>query len=264
MKNGVVCPAVTRIPGPCRALPGLAPAVAEVPPQAGGGKETGVWPDHSYCSWRGGPGRQDWESELGSGITRAEGRTRGGVQEGEEDRAHLNQTSSSSQIEEHRSALSLYDNLPDAVTPDNLQEVLDMETSFQESLQEEVPEQIPELMEGEASTWSSCEIVLADSGYCNQDQKPEEELDLTLHLQFSTSSPLQHLPANSPQIPPTESQAAWTAAKGQDTEQPRGAARAPPPVPPADPSASALRSILTSLQQQIVRQREEYEERIIG
>lgn len=283
MESRVVCPTVTRLPGPCSPLPGLAPAVAEVPTLAGGGRGPGAWPDHSYCSWGGGLGRQDWEAELGPGMNRARGGERGGEQGscwGVEDRAHLNQSPDPTQSEQHRSALSLYDNLPDAVTPDSLQEVFDMETGLQEHVQEQMyqawapPEHIQGLMEGEGvseekSPWSSCEIILSESGSTNQDhdkkheQEPEQDSGSCgfKHLQLPASTHV--LTASSPQLCPTECQALWPPAEAQHPEQSSWSPRVPPPVPPADPSASALRSLLTSLQQQIVRQREEYEERII-
>lgn len=294
MECRVVCPAVTRLPGPCSPLPGLAPAVAEVPTLVGGGRGTGAWPDHSYCSWRGGLGRQGWEAELDPGVNRTRGGERGGEQGGSwgvDDRAHVNQSPNPSQSEEHRSALSLYDNLPDAVTPDSLQEAFDMETSLQEHLQEQMyrawaPEQVQGLMDDEAasedkSPWSSCEIILAESGSSNQDQNPDQDRkherepeldsgscgfkqgDPMLRLKLPTSPPQRHHTASSPQLSQTEYQAPWPPAGAQHPEQPSWSPRVPPPVPLADPSASALRSLLTSLQQQIVRQREEYEARII-
>nr|XP_020478226.1 uncharacterized protein LOC109973174 [Monopterus albus] len=278
MESGVVCMAVTRLPRPCSPLPGLAPAVAE-----GGERGPGAWPDHNYCSWRVGFGRQYWEAELIPGIKNAGGGERGGVQEGswrQEDRAHLNHSPSLTQSDEHTSALSLYDNLPNAVTPDNLQDFFDLETSFQEHLQEQMyqawaPDQTQGVMEGEGasdgkSPWPSCEIIFAESGSSkqvqspDQDKKHEQEPEMDsgaspmLHLQF-LSSP-QHLTASSPQ----SSQALCPSFKAQHSEQPSCALRVPPPVPLADPSASALRSLLTSLQQQIVKQRKEYEERIIS
>lgn len=295
MESRVVCPAVTRLPGPCSPPPGLAPAVAEIQTVVSGGRGPGTWPDHSYCSWRGGLGRPAWEAERGAGIHRARGGERGGDQGcswGVEDRAHLNQSPSPSQSEEHRSALSLYDNLPDTVTTDSLQEGFDMETSLQEHLQEQMyqawaPEQIQGLMEGdsvseEKSPWSSCEIILAKSCSSNQDQKSDQDRkheqepeldsgscefmqgDAMLHPQLSVSLPQQRLTASSPQLCQTKCQAPWPPADAQDPKQPSWPPRVPPPVPLADPSASALRSLLTSLQQQIVRQREEYEARIIS
>ncbi|XP_042349809.1 rho GTPase-activating protein 22-like [Plectropomus leopardus] len=290
MESRVACPAVTRLQGPCSPQPVLAPAVAEVPTVVGGGRVTGPWPDHSYCSWREGPRGQGWEAELGPGVNRTRGGDRGGEQGGHwglEDRAHVNQSPNPSQSEEHKSALSLYDNLPDAVTPDSLQEVFDMETSFQEQMyQAWAPEQIQGLTEGEAasedkSTWSSCEIILPQSGFNNQDQNPDQgekheqepELDSgscgfkqedpMLHLQFPMSPP-QHPLASSSQLPQTVCQVLWPPAEAQHPALPSWSPRAPPPVPLADPSASALRSLLTSLQQQIIRQREEYEERILS
>lgn len=292
MESRVVCPAVTRLPGPCSPLPALAPA--EVPTLVSGGRGTGAWPDHSYCSWRGGLGRQGWGAVLDTVVNRTRGGERGGEHGGSwgvEDRAHLNQSPNPTQSEEHRSALSLYDNLPDAVTPDSLREVLDMDTSFQEESQEQmyrawVPEQIQGLMDDEGvsddkSTWSSCEIILTESGSSNQYQNPDQDKkheqepeldsgscgfkqgDPMLLLKVPMPPPQQHLAANSPQLSQTECQVVWPSAGVQHQEQPSWTPRVPPPVPLADPSASALRSLLTSLQQQIVKQREEYEARIV-
>ena len=164
-----------------------------------------------------------------------------------------------------------------------------MEASFHEHVQGQmyqawVPEQIKGLMEAEGvseerSPWSSCEIIPAERGSSHQDQnadqdkkhKQEPELDSgacgfslggrMLHLQ-QLKSP-HDLSVSSPQICPTESQAWWSPAGSRHTSRPSWSPRVPPPVPLPDPSASALRSLLTSLQQQIVRQREEYEGRII-
>ncbi|XP_058506333.1 uncharacterized protein LOC131472877 [Solea solea] len=283
MESRVLCPAVTRLTGPCGPLSALSPAVAEVPTLDGA---PGSWPDHSYCSWVEGLGRRGWVAGLGPGINTG----RGGEQRGGgavEDRAHLNQSPNPSQSEQHRSALSLYDNIPDAVTPNNPREIFEIETSFQEHAQEQMcqawaPEQIQGQMESEGvskdkSPWSSCEIILTESGFCEQDQNPDQEKkqeqepesdsrsqgfnqhDQT-HLQLQISP---HVPTErSPQLCPADCQALWPPAEAHNLEQPSWSPRVPPPVPLADPSASALRSLLTSLQQQIVRQREEYEERI--
>ncbi|KAF0039413.1 hypothetical protein F2P81_007648 [Scophthalmus maximus] len=146
------------------------------------------------------------------------------------------------------------------------------------------PEHIQGLMESEGmseekSPWSSCEIILAESCSINQDQNPDQEkkheqepeLDSgscgfkqgdRMHLQLPTSPHV--LTESSPQLCPNGCQALWPPAEALHPEQPSWSPRVPPPIPLADPSASALRSLLTSLQQQIVRQREEYEERIIS
>ncbi|XP_030001177.1 rho GTPase-activating protein 22 [Sphaeramia orbicularis] len=195
----------------------------------------------------------------------------------------MNQSPSPSQSTEHRSALSLYDNLPEAVTPDNLQGVFSMETGFQEHLREQMyqawaPEQSQSLMETEKesmerSPWSSCEIILSGSGSINHDQnpdqenKPEQEPELDSgSCVFKQEDPVQLLrhPVSPLQLCQTGCQMLWPPDEAQPPEQTPWVARVPPPVPLADPSASALRSLLTSLQQQIVRQREEYEERIIS
>ncbi|XP_026185617.1 uncharacterized protein LOC113144109 isoform X3 [Mastacembelus armatus] len=230
MESGVVCPAVTRLPGPCSSLPGLAPAVVEVSTLVGGERGSGAWPDHSYCSWRGGLGIQDWEAELSPGIN-------------------------------------------------SVQEVFDVETSFQEHLQEHIyqvwaPEQIQGLWEGEQVSeekppWSSCEIIITETAHCNQDQNSDQEKMHEMEPELDSgadlmSPPKQHLTASSLQLSQTGCQVTWPSPKAQHPEQPTLNNRVPPPVPQADPSASALRSLLTSLQQQIVRQREEYEEKIIS
>lgn len=165
-----------------------------------------------------------------------------------------------------------------------------METSFQEHLQEQMyrawaPEQNQGLMDDEGvsedkSSWSSCEIILAESGSSNKDHNPDQDKkreqepeldsgscgfkqgDPTPHLKLPMSPP-QRLAEAFPQRSQNEYQALWPPSEAQYPEQPSRSPRVPPPVPLADPSARALRSLLTNLQQQIVRQREEYEARII-
>ncbi|XP_029957688.1 uncharacterized protein LOC115396065 [Salarias fasciatus] len=279
MESRVVCPVVTRLPGPSSPPPGLIPAVAEVQAVVIGQRGLGTWPDHSYCSCRGGPA---WEAEPSPGMNRARGRGGQGCHWGDEDRAHQNRNPSPSRSEEHQSALSLYDNLPDSETAESLQEVSDMETSFQEQMYRAwVPEPIQGGREGDAETrerspWSSCETGFAKSHSNIQDQNPDQdrkhelapELD-SRSCRFMPVEPTAHyqlpkprrLTASSPQL----CQAPEPPAQVQHPMQPASwTPRVPPPVPLADPSASALRSLLTSLQQQIVRQREEYEERILS
>ncbi|CAN9514924.1 unnamed protein product [Ophioblennius macclurei] len=284
MESWVVCPVVTRLSGPSSPPPGLIPAVAEVQAVVIGQRGLGAWPDHSYCSCRGG---QAWEAEPSPGMNRARGRGEQGCHWGDEDRrAHQNQSPSPSRSEEHQSALSLYDNLPDSETAEGLQEVSDMETSFQEQMYRAwVPEQVQMGLEGDAgsqerSPWSSCEIGFAKSHSNNQDLSQDQdrkhelgpELD-SRSCRFVPVEPMVHyqlpkpqrLTASSPQLCQDKSQAPEPPADVQHPPQPASwTPRVPPPVPLADPSASALRSLLTSLQQQIVRQREEYEERIIS
>uniref|UniRef100_A0A1A8BJM8 Uncharacterized protein n=1 Tax=Nothobranchius kadleci TaxID=1051664 RepID=A0A1A8BJM8_NOTKA len=78
----------------------------------------------------------------------------------------------------------------------------------------------------------------------NPDQDKEQEQDPELD-----SGPCESVQEN--QLSQTD--CLWPPVKHPKT---------PPPVPLADPSASALRSLLTGLQQQIIRQREEYEARL--
>lgn len=248
VESRVVCPPVTRLPGSCSPLTALAPA--EVPTVVTG-RGAGPRPDHSYCSWREGLGRQ------GPQGTKGGERGHGSCWRAEDQ----NQSPAVSQSAEHRSALSVYDNLPDAATPDSLREPADMEMSFHHSLQEQmyrawVPGQLQGLRDEEGvsdynSIWSSCEIMLND-----QDKGHQEEGQLN---SVQTSPHHQQTGANSPQVSHAEDRTAWPPAGARHPEHPR----VPPPVPLADPSASALRSLLTSLQQQIVKQREEYETRIL-
>ncbi|XP_068181237.1 uncharacterized protein si:ch211-247j9.1 isoform X2 [Antennarius striatus] len=224
MESRVVCPDVTRLPGPRSPLPALAPA--EVPTLVSGERGIGTWPDHNYCSWRGCLGILDWEAELDTNVNRTrggEGAPEGGSR-GVEDRAHLNQSPDPS----HRSVLSLYDNLRETVTPDR-QEVFDMETSFREQLQEQM-----------YKVWALEEV---------EGMMDDEGLNEDTSLWSSW---------NVPQLSQTE----WPSAGAQHAEQRSWTPRVPPPVPLADPSASALRSLITGLQQQIIRQRDEYEARV--
>lgn len=92
----------------------------------------------------------------------------------------------------------------------------------------------------------------------NPVQDPEPDSGSCIFKEHLPVSLLQAQVAVCSQVCQTEP---WPPEEAQHPES--WSARVPPPVPLADPSASALRSLLTSLQQQIVRQREEYEERII-
>ncbi|CDQ84461.1 unnamed protein product [Oncorhynchus mykiss] len=221
------------------------------------------------------------------GTNRGErGRERGGgntgVQEVESVRHQQSPSPSHSDGDTHESALSVYDNLH-AVTPT---EDATMETNVtfptpQRFLRIPVPVSV--LMEdggvsGESSSWSSCEILLAGSSASNgpdqyQDLDPEPEPDFNQDEPMFQLQPLiqpqPHRPDNfshlQPLVPPLQASATHPVEPLQPSGPipvPVPGARVPPPLPLADPSASALRSLLTSLQQQIARQREEYEERI--
>ncbi|XP_076021003.1 uncharacterized protein LOC143011886 [Genypterus blacodes] len=298
MESRVLCPAVTRLSKPPGPTPAPAPAVAQVPTLVGGGRGPGGWPEHSYCSWSVGLGRPGQGAELprdintGRGGRRGPEGVRGEVQNRGEDRVRPNRSPSPSQSQEHTSALSVYDNLPEAGSPGSVQEVTDMDTSFQERWQEQMyqawaPELMQDLMEedglsAEKSSWSSCEIMLPGSESSNQEPNPgqqktqEQESEPepasgsctfeqsvpVLPPQVPMSLPQPQLAASPPQ--PPMGQALWPREEAQNPEQPAWGPREPPPVPLADPNASALRSLLTNLQQQIGRQREEYEERILS
>lgn len=245
VERRVVCPAGSRLPGSWSPLRALAPA--EVPTVVREGRGAGPRPDHSYCSWGEGLGRQGPRG------------TKGG-ERGHGSRWEAEDQKQSPQSAEHRSALSVYDNLLDAAAPDRLRELIDMEKSFRETLQEQmcrawVPGQLQGARDEEGasdynSIWSSCEIILDE-----QDEGHHEEGQLDWG---QTCPHLQPTAAHAPRVSPAEDQTAWPPAGVRHPEHPR----VPPPVPLADPSASALRSLLTSLQQQIVKQREEYEARI--
>ncbi|XP_054890040.1 uncharacterized protein LOC129362519 [Poeciliopsis prolifica] len=270
MESKAVFPLVTRLPGPSSPLPGLVPALAEVQTVVVGGREPGSWPDRSYCSCRETLGGQAWESELSSS------KKKGGGQQGVEDGAYRSQSPCPSHSEEHHSALSLYDNLTDTGKADSLEEVFDIEMNLQEHFDEHAyTEHIQGLMHGdppgkEKNLWSPCDILLSEgcSGKQHQspdqDKKQEPELDSGSCAQqdLMLSFPQQRLGESPPQ--PSHSQDLWPLAETKHLKEATLSVRVPPPVPLADPSASALRSILTGLQQQIIKQREEYEERIIS
>lgn len=275
MESRVVCPLVTRLPGPSSSLSALVPALAEVQTVVAGGRESGSRPDRSYCSCRGSLGGKAWEPELSSSKNKEGGQQ--GVNWQAEDGAYRTQSPCPSHSEEHRSALSLYDNLTDAGIHDSFEEVFDVEMNLQEHFNEYTswaPEHIQGLMQGdplskEKTFWSPRDILLTEG--CSrkqnqnpdQDKKQEPELDSgsCVREDLRLSLP-QRLTESSPQL--CHSQDMWPLAETKHLKEEPLSLKVPPPVPLADPSASALRSILTGLQQQIIKQREEYEERIIS
>lgn len=255
MECRVVCPLVSRPPGPSSPPPALVPALAEVQTAVVGGREPGPWPDHGYYSCRQDLGGLAWESELRPVMNKARGQQ--GVYWRAEEGVYLSQSPSPSQSEEHPSALSMYDNLTDAGITGSLQEVFNMETSLQEcAYKASIPEELlqDDTASEDKSPWSSCEIIL---GKLDQDKEQEQEPE----LDSGSCDLVQMDPPTTGSTQPyqTASQVLWLPVEAQPTSSPR----VPPPVPLADPSASALRSILTNLQQQIIRQKEEYEARII-
>lgn len=202
----------------------------------------------------GGPGWQ--EAALDSEMTK-----RGGGAESYwavEARAHENQSREPSRNEQHRSALSLYDNIPAiaaaAATADYLScpEASRVPTEYTAWPLELIRTsmEVEEGLTDDQSTWSSCEIILTECSSRREleeaEQHDSDEQEPELDYGFNQGAS----PSPSPQQRPSPGDVHW-------------APRVPPPVPLADPSASALRSVLTSLQQQIVRQREEYEARIV-
>ncbi|KAK5623962.1 hypothetical protein CRENBAI_023731 [Crenichthys baileyi] len=277
MESRVVCPLVTRLPGPSSPLPGLVPALAEVQTVVAGGREPGSWPD---CSCTGSLGGQAWKSELSSCKNKGGGEQ--GVNWQAVDGAYWSQSPCPSHSEEHRSALSLYDNLTDSGIPDSFEEIFNMEMNRQEHFDEHTytswaPEHTQGLMQDdclskEKNVWPACEILLTEGCSGKQDQNPDQdkkqepELDLGSCIQeeLMLSPPKQRLTESSPQPCHTKCQDLWPFAETQHLKEAPLSLRVPPPVPLADPSASALRSILTGLQQQIIKQKEEYEERIIS
>lgn len=263
VESRLACPAVTGPLGPCSPPPALAPAA--VPTVVSGGRGGGAGPDHCYCSWRGGPlGGPGWEEA----VLDAEMTKRGGGGGGAEScwaagvRARENQSPEPSQSEQHRSALSLYDNIPAAAaataTPDDLSFLEASRVPTEHTAWPPEPIRtsmdVDEGLTDDQSTWSSCEIILTECNFrgeledAGQDRSDEQEPELDYG--FNRGGSLSPSPQQQPSPAGLPHQQPWSP-------------RVPPPVPLADPSASALRSVLTSLQQQIVRQREEYEARIL-
>ncbi|KAM9741955.1 uncharacterized protein ACNS7B_012852 [Menidia menidia] len=274
MESRVVCPLVTRLPGPGSPLPALVPALAEVQTVVAGGRGPGASPGRSYRSCRRALENQPWEAELRPGINNAGGGK--GCDWGIGDRARQSQSPSPSQSEEHRSALSLYDNLPDADTTDTLQQDFDMEASFQEHLQDMNEAWAPEQLRGltwddavghDQSPWSSCQVTQGKSCVSKQDQNQDEDKEPDQEPKMDSGScGFEMDPELSGSLLASPRQIARCPVLRcpAEAQHPPPPPRVPPPVPLADPSASALRSLLTSLQQQIIRQREEYEARIIS
>ncbi|XP_010895144.1 rho GTPase-activating protein 24 [Esox lucius] len=266
VREGLRNPTVTGVLHPF-SPPGLAPAVTMVP-TLGGGRGVGPLPGHSPCSW-GGLGRQGWNM----------GTNRGGERGGKEEKEEVDESvqpqqspsPSHSDAGTHQSALSVYDNLH-FVTP-NQDVTMETTVTFPEPQRfPGIP--VPVLMEdggisGGSSSWSSCEILLAGCSTSygpDQYHHPEPELDVQqgqeepmFQLQL-LNRPQSHLQPHVSPLHPSAAHLKERLQRGGPCTVP--GARMPPPLPLADPSASALRSLLSSLQQQITRQREEYEERI--
>lgn len=255
VERGIACPFVSRFPGASSPPPGVVPALAEVHPLVCGG-EAGTLPESCSSSCRGGLGRPAWEEEPRGGRKKP---TEQGCGWGPKDGVCLKQSPSPSLSEEHRSALSLYDNLLDAEVTGSHRPLFDVETSVQDwqehMCQAWAPEEIQELMQADAeredkNMWSSCDVT----------QNPGKHQDPELDSGSCTSAPEDlTLPENSSKLLQTKLK--WPPAAHQ--RLPSLSPKVPPPPPLADPSASALRSLLTSLQQQILRQREDYEAQII-
>lgn len=226
----------------------LAPVVAEVPTWVSDERASGGGPDHSYCYWRGSLG----EPEHGPGINRMRG-----VERGEEQGRYWRDTSQRYDISsptasiDHRSTLSFYD----IKGADRIKDVFEMESSFQEHFQDHV--WTPDMgMDEQSDPWSE-----SSSDTQNQEigNELEPETDSVSCGFLERDQILQLQQCDSPQ---PYRQASWTQNEVQHPQETQWAPKVPPPPPLADPSASALRSLLTNLQQHIVRQHEVYEARI--
>ncbi|XP_054647384.1 uncharacterized protein LOC129189585 [Dunckerocampus dactyliophorus] len=251
MESRVVYPAVTRPPGLCIPQTVLAPAVAEVPTRVSEGRAPGSVPDHSYCGWRGGLGVLAHDP----GINRIRGGGGGGGGGyWPDDSTQLYHIPSPTQSTEHQSTLSFYDNLSGAETPDHI-EVFEMEPSFQEHFQEDMwASKLIQVAADEGGPW-------LESGCDNQNQEIKHQQELgSVSCGFVQEDQMLHIHQSSQQ----HRQALWQQSKAQHQAQTPWAPKVPPPLPLADPSASALRSLLTNLQQHIVRQQEVYEARIVS
>nr|XP_057919926.1 uncharacterized protein si:ch211-247j9.1 [Doryrhamphus excisus] len=250
MESRLVYPAVTRPPGLCIPQTVLAPAVVEVPTRVSEERTPGGGPDHSYCGWRGALGILAHDP----GINRARG---GGGGYWRDDSTPLYHIPSPTPNTEHLSTLSFYDNLSGAETPDHIEEVFEMEPNFQEHFQEDM--------------WASKLIQIAadeggsrlESGYQNQNQNQNQEIEHQQELDSVSRGFVQDVDQmlQMHQLSQQQRQALW---QPSEVQTPWGVPKVPPPLPLADPSARALRSLLTNLQQHIVRQQEVYEARIVS
>ncbi|KAJ0003088.1 hypothetical protein NQD34_008237 [Periophthalmus magnuspinnatus] len=223
------------VPGPRGPRPGPAPG-----PAVTGARGPGLWPDHSYCSWREDLDCPEYRPELGARGGDTEQRILWRTQ----DRGPVKRSPSP----EHRSTLSFYDNIPDAVTPENLP------TFFMETQEHAYQAWAPQRLQGplEPEVRGPPEPEVQELPEPEVQELPESEVQ----------GPPESEEENLELIPEQEAEACSQPCHAEPWASEEARLRIPPPVPVADPSASALRSLLTSLQQQITRQRDEYEERI--
>ncbi|XP_051937337.1 rho GTPase-activating protein 22-like [Hippocampus zosterae] len=132
-----------------------------------------------------------------------------------------------------------------------------MESSFQEHFHDHM--WAPEMGTDEQSDpWSE-----SSSDTQNQEIGNELEPD-TDYVSCGFVERNQMLQLQQSSSPQPHRQGSWTQNEVQHPQETQWAPKVPPPLPLADPSASALRSLLTNLQQQIVRQHEVYEARILS
>ncbi|XP_004073366.1 uncharacterized protein LOC101161317 [Oryzias latipes] len=263
MQSGISCASVSRFQGTGSPPPGVVPALAGVHLLVCGG-EAGALPESCSSSCRRGLGRPAWKEEPRGGREKPKEQGRGW---GAKDGVFLKQSPCPSLSEEHRSALSLYDNLLDADTTGSHRPLFDVETSVQDwqehMYQAWAPEEMQELMQAEAekedkNKWS-CDLI-QNPGKGEQQQDPELDSGSCMSAQQDSKLDLE----NSPKLLQTKLQVKWPPAADQHHRLPSLSPKEPPPPPLADPSASALRSLLTSLQQQILRQQEDYEAQILS
>ncbi|XP_037115990.1 uncharacterized protein si:ch211-247j9.1 [Syngnathus acus] len=250
MENRVAYPAETRPPGLCSPQTVLAPVASEFPTWVSEGRVPGGGPEHSYCGCRGTLG----VLEHDPGINSARGRKTGDEQAGHwRDKFRLYYDPSPTPSTAHRGALSFYDNVPGPETVDRIREVLEMESSFREHFQEQG--WAPEIREAEENDpWSESGSETQNQKFGHQ-QAPERD---SVSCGFVQGDQMQ---SDSPQ---PHCQASWPQSEVQPPKETDWARKVPPPLPLADPSATALRSLLTNIQQHLVRQHEVYEARILS
>ncbi|KAM9833856.1 uncharacterized protein ACBT44_008641 [Syngnathus typhle] len=128
-----------------------------------------------------------------------------------------------------------------------------MESSLQEHFQGQA--WAPEIREAEENNpWSESGSEVQNQTFGHQQAPGRDSVSCGFVQgdQMRSDSPQPHR------------QALWPQSEVQPPKETDWARKVPPPLPFADPSATALRSLLTNIQQHLVRQHEVYEARILS